>query len=639
MADPSAGYFGGAASAAASGRAGASTAPSAKPADGAPYLARFSADGFSATAYDSSYSKLRRWIEESLDVFKTELKDILFPLFEHCYLDMIAKGMVNEARQFFDSYKSDHVAFHSNDLHQLDMIHFPTQIQENEYARMHRTNRFTVPMTSTTFQLLISFLEDNDFVALLRILNTHVKIDVTNAKSKKKASGNAGVLGLTSNLGEFHAQSEVHTGMPPLDVRVREQIEAALKEEEEREGDTTHRLQHLFRQYRAENPADPPPPKPVPVPPMKAKEVRETVELIKDVAHRASLSPTSLPSICFYTWHNTYDTLTCATMTHDATLIAAGFSDSAIRIHSLTKDPLRAVIPRPGLTPDDMHHLGPADIDAMREPEGTPSKLLRGHSGAVFGTSFSPDKRYLVSCSEDQTVRLWSLETFANLVCYRGHSYPVWDVEFGPEGHYFATASHDRTARLWSCDHIYPLRIFAGHLSDVDTVRFHPNSSYLATGSSDKTARLWDVSRGACVRVFPGHSGAVQAVAFSPNGRLLATAGDDKYVHLWDIASGTRIKKMGGHRGLVTSVAFSSDGALLASAGLDGTVRLWDALKGEGEDEPVVVVDPATGKKKRKKVANNDLIETFRTKKTPAIGVQFTRRNLLLATGPFCPDL
>lgn len=64
--------------------------------------------------------------------------------------------------------------------------------------------------------------------------------------------------------------------------------------------------------------------------------------------------------------------------------------------------------------------------------------------------------------------RLWSTQTYSNLVCYKGHNFPVWDVDFGPFGFYFATASHDRTARLWSCDHIYPLRIFAGHLSDVD---------------------------------------------------------------------------------------------------------------------------------------------------------------------------
>jgi transcription initiation factor TFIID subunit 5 len=107
-------------------------------------------------------------------------------------------------------------------------------------------------------------------------------------------------------------------------------------------------------------------------------------------------------------------------------------------------------------------------LERARDTSGGTCRRLIGHSGPVFGASFSPDGRFLVTASEDTTARLWSLDTYTNVVCYRGHNYPVWDIEFGPYGTYFATASHDRTARLWSCEYPYPLRIFAGHLSDVD---------------------------------------------------------------------------------------------------------------------------------------------------------------------------
>lgn len=75
----------------------------------------------------------------------------------------------------------------------------------------------------------------------------------------------------------------------------------------------------------------------------------------------------------------------------------------------------------------------------------------------------------MLSSSQDGTVRLWSLDTYSNLVVYRGHGKdPVWDVEWGPMGVYFATASRDRTARLWSSDRVTPLRMYTGHLSDVN---------------------------------------------------------------------------------------------------------------------------------------------------------------------------
>lgn len=91
-----------------------------------------------------------------------------------------------------------------------------------------------------------------------------------------------------------------------------------------------------------------------------------------------------------------------------------------------------------------------------------------GHSGPVYRCSFSFDRSLLLSCSEDTTIRLWSLQTWTCLVVYKGHLQPVWDVRFSPHGHYFVSCSHDRTARIWATDSHQPLRIFVGHLSDVD---------------------------------------------------------------------------------------------------------------------------------------------------------------------------
>lgn len=93
---------------------------------------------------------------------------------------------------------------------------------------------------------------------------------------------------------------------------------------------------------------------------------------------------------------------------------------------------------------------------------------LVGHSGPVYGVSVSPDRRFVLSASEDHTARLWSAATGSNIVVYKGHTVGLWDVKFSPLGLYFATTSRDRTARIWSTDHVFPLRILVGHLSDVD---------------------------------------------------------------------------------------------------------------------------------------------------------------------------
>mmetsp|Transcript_7808 Transcript_7808/g.11827 ORF Transcript_7808/g.11827 Transcript_7808/m.11827 type:complete len:624 (-) Transcript_7808:34-1905(-) len=263
---------------------------------------------------------------------------------------------------------------------------------------------------------------------------------------------------------------------------------------------------------------------------------------------------------------------------------------------------------------------------------------LIGHSGAVFGLSFSPDSRFLLSGSEDNTVRLWSLESNNNLVAYTSHNYPVWDVDFSPVGCYFATASHDRTARLFSTERVYAQRIFIGHLADVDTVKFHPNCNYIATGSSDKTVRLWHVQTGECVRIFTGHSGMIHDLAFSVDGKTLASCSSDKTCALWDLASGRRIAEFHGHRKDVWSVDFSKGQSnLLASASADQTVRLWNVAKANQEfrSKGGAQTLRTSTKRKRKLPQSPHLIESFPTKSTPVYNIKFTNRNLLLATGVF----
>jgi len=154
----------------------------------------------------------------------------------------------------------------------------------------------------------------------------------------------------------------------------------------------------------------------------------------------------------------------------DSSLLAAGFSESYIRLWNLKGQPLNDT-----RSDFDAYSIkSSADLVSLESSDGPTTRKLIGHSGPVYGLSFDPlpgpsgPPRYLLSSSQDASVRLWNLQTYSNIVTYRGHRDPVWDVEWGPRGVYFATASRDRTARLWTTERVAAVRIFAGHLSDVD---------------------------------------------------------------------------------------------------------------------------------------------------------------------------
>lgn len=589
--------------------------------------------------YSRAYGILRSWVETSLDLYKPELTRLLYPMFIHCFLELIAKGYPAHAKTFLDKFKEDHAVLHGLEISQLAGISLPEHLRENSLAQAYRTSKYRIIVSKTTVNLLLYFLHENEAVGgaiLIRIINQYLNPVIATTKPDKidqagEANPEEGLPNYITRTNEIDAFNDqpVQLGKLPLEPEVEKEIEAELKVKDEI-GSTVNgkTLVDEFKELTAAE-EDSPARELLPLPLKDYLDIKRYIMGVEDLRSKIRLGAiqASAPSVCMYTFHNTNNDMTCLSFNDDATVAAGGFQDSFIKLWSVDGKPLKSVFKRDAANSDN-------------------SRKLVGHGGPVYGLSFSPDNKFLLLGLEDKTVRLWSLDSYTALVLYKGHNQPVWDVKFLPLGHYFASVSQDQTARLWATDHIYPLRIFAGHINDVDCVEFHPNLAYVFTGLSDKTCRMWDVQTGSCVRIFMGHTGPVNCMAVSPDGRWLASAGEDSVVNVWDAGLGRRLKTMKGHgRSSIYSLAFSRDGDVLVSGAADNTVRVWDVKKGTADAGPepeafsaetlAAQADGKAEKARKEIVASSDHMTAYFTKKTPVFKVQFTRRNLCLAGGAF----
>jgi len=561
-----------------------------------------------ADDYINNYSTFKDWVNGSLNTNRAELRNVLFPVFVHCYLDLIEKGFTKEAITFMTVHGVSHREIHPDEINNFTAVKTREQLQENELAQTYRNRKHIVKICSYTFELMLAYLMDNKLYVILALVNQYVDIRVFMGAPNEQAKEE--YKAITGADEEELNEQPIRWGLlPDLVPNKVFPDEFGTKADE-----TQNKKRKLFDGVEFKTAESK-----IPLP---AIDEEGQKNIITELGNAIPLGSTTLPSICCYTFLNTSNSVNTIEISRDCSLVAAGCSDSSVKLWDVNQTHTRnfgTIIRTQDETGSLVKKRGDQDYD-----------ILHGHSGPVYSLTFSPENKFLLSSSEDSTVRLWSMETKTNLVCYKGHNYPVWDVDFSPLGYYFASASHDRTARIWSTEHIFPLRVLAGHLSDVDCVKFHPNCNYVATGSSDKSVRLWDVQKGECVRIFTGHFATIYCLAFSPDGRILASGDGGGNINLWDIGSGKKLKTFTGHQGPVWSVTFSQEGSILASGSGDSSVKIWNT-----EKNSLLNAKPNEKPTFKRNTDCPELLRSFPTKKTPIQTLRFTSRNLLFAAGVF----
>ncbi|EDW35004.1 GL20028 [Drosophila persimilis] len=591
-------------------------------ANAAEALAKFIGDdSFDAQQHEQAYEDLRSFVEDSLDIYKHELSMVLYPILVQIYFKMLAIGQKEKARAFIEKYKSDLDGYYIEGLFNLLLLTKPEELLDNDLVVAMEMDKFVIRMSRDSHSLFERHIQDRRQEGM--------------ARNKLQCVATAG-----SHIGEAKRQDNkmrVYYGLlKEVDFQTLT-TPAPAPEEEDDDPDAPDRPKKkkpkkdpLLSKKSKSDPNAPSIDR-IPLPELKDSDKLLKLKALREASKRMALGRDQLPSAVFYTVLNSQQGVTCAEISEDSTMVACGFADSSIRIWSLTPAKLRTLKEADALRELDKES---ADINVrmLDDRSGETTRNFLGHTGPVYRCAFAPEMNLLLSCSEDSTIRLWSLLTWSCVVTYRGHVYPVWDVRFAPHGYYFVSCSYDKTARLWSTDSNQALRVFVGHLSDVDCVQFHPNSNYVATGSSDRTVRLWDNLTGQSVRLMTGHKGSVSALAFSTCGRYLASGSTDNNIIIWDLSNGSLVTTLLRHTSTVTTITFSRDGTLLAAAGLDNNLTLWDFHK---VTDDYISNHITVSHHQDENDEDVYLLRTFPSKNSPFVTLHFTRRNLLMCVGLF----
>jgi WD40 repeat protein len=115
----------------------------------------------------------------------------------------------------------------------------------------------------------------------------------------------------------------------------------------------------------------------------------------------------------------------------------------------------------------------------------TEIRRLRLADNWARAVALTPDGRRVVTVIETNTIKVWDMETGAELL---------------------------------SCEEVLAL---AGHTNAVNSIAFPPNNRYLVSASDDATLRVWDVERREPVATFTADH-ALTACSVSDDGTIIA---------------------------------------------------------------------------------------------------------------------
>ncbi|XP_036980535.1 WD repeat-containing protein 27 isoform X6 [Acanthopagrus latus] len=197
----------------------------------------------------------------------------------------------------------------------------------------------------------------------------------------------------------------------------------------------------------------------------------------------------------------------------------------------------------------------------------------------VYCFQYSGDGKQILCGLGDSSVLLYKSSLTGNPTVYTGHGKSVSSVSWSLNRQWLLSASEDQSLRIWTHGSAEPAIVMGSMFSTQA-----PDSYNLfLTSAVTDGVKIWDLRTLRCVRRYENHVNRCHpcSSAISPCGRFIASGSEDNCAYVYDIRSSSYLHKLQKQADTVLSVTFNPATPQLLTGTLDGKLRLFQSSSGD----------------------------------------------------------
>jgi WD40 repeat protein len=227
----------------------------------------------------------------------------------------------------------------------------------------------------------------------------------------------------------------------------------------------------------------------------------------------------------------------------------------------------------------------------LHAPGGALLRTLTGWAGYVELLAVTPEGRRAVSGALHGLLKVWDLETGAQLHDLQRFENAITALAVTPNGEHVVVGAGGGSLKLWDLESGTESVDLPDHIATVRAVAVSPDSERVVSASDSRFAPeekadsrliVSELSSGRDVRRLSGYSPEATTVAVTADGQRVLTETDDHVLEVWDPERRRCVHALHGHTSYIRSVALTPDASLAISAG----GQAWFEAR-DGDDEPL----------------------------------------------------